>query len=190
MAEVSYIKNDSYTDMVKLENHTWYGLQKVFGKEFCKTGYFKPYWDKVKAGKFIHEVNGVIINIDRDKGIRIERIEEGSNVSSQVVSEPKKESSKVVSKEEKGTGSEEVKKTRVIQFQKVVESGKGDCCVVRFYHGEQNIGYLDTTEDMEEKETGKLGLELAQVLKISPLEIRISKDWYCSESQGKPGDYL
>jgi len=182
MAEVSYIKNDSYTDMVKLENHVWYGLQKVLGKEFCKTGYFKKYWDEVKSGKFIHEIDGVIIDVDRDRGIRIERMGSGSIQVQPEVEKPstKKDGGKVEKPKSVPTGG--------TQFGKVTETGKGECCISRFYHKGQHVGYLDTT--MLNDETLETGLELAKNLKVSLLEIHVTKDWYCAVAQGKPDDYL
>lgn len=80
MENKEYIKNEPYTDSVKFQNHVWYGLCKVLGDQFCNSGYFrkieegfkKSYWDRIKLeGQLYHEVNGVIIDVNIERGIYI-----------------------------------------------------------------------------------------------------------------------
>jgi hypothetical protein len=165
MSELSYIKNEPYTSKVKYDSHLWYGLQKVLGKEFCKTGYFKPFWPAISKGEpFVHIVNGVHINASMESGIRIERVE---NVSDEVVAEAK---------------------GKMPLFGQVQESGEGTICDVRFYHRKRQVGYLETTRLNDETEaTGK---EIAKQLKVPTHELTVTKTWERELEGGKPEDYL
>lgn len=152
MNDASYIKNERYTSKVKYDSHLWYGLQKVLGKEFCKTGYFKPFWPAIsKGGSFVHVVNGVYINASMENGIRIERVK---SVDTSVV---------------------DVTTGKMPLFGRVQESGEGTVADVRFYYQNRQVGYLETTKLNDE--TVATGKKIAKRLKVSTQELTVRKLW-------------
>jgi len=167
MANLSYIKNEQFTDLVKFENQVWYGLQKILGKDFCKTGYFKPYWNEVKKGKFLHRVGNVLIDVDASVGIKIEQQDD-------------------VPQEEIGTKVDVPVSTQL--FGKVTEAGKGTECDVRFYHKGRQVGFLNTTKLHDE--TTDVGKEIAKQLGVGTLELTVTKNWESEVEVGEQNDYL
>lgn len=153
----SYIKDTPYSDKYKFENHVWSGLQAVLGKDFCATGYFKPFWPEVKKGKWQHSVNGVTIDVEMSRGIFISR---------STVVEPVEEF-KVQSKSSDSPN--------VPIFGRVTESGSGAYAEVRFYHQSRQVGYVSTTRLNDE--TVSTGIDIAKQLKVPTQALSVTKIW-------------
>lgn len=179
MANASYVKNEKFTDLIKFENQVWYGLQKVLGKDFCKTGYFKKYWDEVKKGKFIHQVGNVVINADAETGIRIEEVSGGTAPASETTDHVEQKPISAVA--DKPVVSAQL-------FGKVTETGKGTVCEVRFYHKQRQVGFLSTSKLHDE--TDEVGVEIAKQLGIKTLELFVTKNWESEVEVGAKSDYL
>jgi len=194
-----YIKDMEYDSLTKLENHAWYGLERVLGKEFCKTGFFKPYWPDIKKGKlFEMTVKGVDIKISKETGVYIKRtgnadtdvVEHAITSQAEQVKKTPEKAEKTPKKSKPGGNTKTAVKFDInnVKFKDIKESGVGNVCEVRYYIEGRQLGYLKTTRDNDE--TVSNGIEICKQANAHPSQMTIYKWWEEEDAVGKVEDYL